>query len=207
LISRAGTNININSAGIISSINTGTTYADANRLNYQFISVPIGDSGTYVPIVEPTSSPSITSTTITGTDYKYMTFINDTPNLVHNFTNQTNLSSWTSYATSRGMTTNVNNYALSGVSRGGTDVGQVSYVLPNTHDFIEVRFKNALNSGTVNLLINNVIQMTANGGESKIYTGAYTAGQTLKIDEQNTLISKDLMMILSKQTQTTYNII
>jgi len=54
----------------------GTTYDDANRLNYEFLKEPIGDGEVITNYSDPTSTPSITPTTITGTDYKYMTFTN-----------------------------------------------------------------------------------------------------------------------------------
>jgi len=54
----------------------GTTYDDVNRLDYEFLSEPISEEEVTTNYAEPISTPSITPTTITGTDFKYMTFLN-----------------------------------------------------------------------------------------------------------------------------------
>jgi len=75
LEARAGTNITINSSGIISSSGSsgGTIYDDANRIDYEFLSEPIGETEGKINIAEPTSSPSVVITTI-DQEYKYMSF-------------------------------------------------------------------------------------------------------------------------------------
>jgi len=49
----------------------------SGKYDYEFLKVPVAPADTIVNIQEPTSSPSVQPTTITGTDFKYMTFIND----------------------------------------------------------------------------------------------------------------------------------
>ena len=51
----------------------GTTYDNTNRLDYEFLSEPIGETEAEVNIVEPTSSPSVSKVFI-DSEYKYMTF-------------------------------------------------------------------------------------------------------------------------------------
>jgi len=93
--------------GIFTSGGGGTTYDDDNRLNYKFLKEPIKDAESIVniqePIIiqdaniqeptidlviqEPTSSPSVSITTI-DSDYKYMafTYTTGTNNTVYNIT-------------------------------------------------------------------------------------------------------------------------
>jgi len=74
---RAGTDVTIDSSGIISSIDTGTAYAIDNRLNFEFISAPTGEIEGIVNRVEPTATPSV-SKIIIDNEYKDMTFTYET---------------------------------------------------------------------------------------------------------------------------------
>jgi len=53
--------------------NSGTTYTNDIRLDYQYLLAPTGATEGIVNIVEPTSSPSVSKTFISN-EYKYMTF-------------------------------------------------------------------------------------------------------------------------------------
>jgi len=71
-------------------------------------------------------------------------------------------------------------------------------ILPNTHNFVDVLFYNPKNIGQVNLLINNVVLITAYSLQNKVYRSEYISGQILKTNEtNNAVIGTDLIITLS----------
>jgi hypothetical protein len=141
--------------------------------------------------------------------YKYLSFANTGSSgysLTYDFTPFNNLTSWRNYAISFGATTNVTSFALGGVYISSAPVGHITYPLPNNYDYIDVIFSNPHRSGRVNLYIDNVLKMTASPRQTRTYSGSYTNGQILKIDEPNaSVIGKNLIIKLSR-THTEYTI-
>jgi len=155
----------------------GTTYDDANRLNYEFLRVPTEEGESFVNIQEPiitqdaniqesTSSPSVTKTTI-NSDYKYMSFSNIiTPDINYNFTSQNTLANWKTYAdTIPNATYDFSHYdaGYDGVWFGFANEGFFQIILPATHDYLEITWGNALNrpagqpTATTSLTINGTV--------------------------------------------------
>jgi len=85
-------------------------------------------------------------------------------------------------------------------------IGEITYPLSNNYNYIDVIFSNPINSGNVNLYIDNVFKMSTTGAQTITYSGSYTTGQILKIDETNTaIIGKNLIIKLSR-SQSQYSI-
>jgi hypothetical protein len=196
--------------GVPSTFNTITTTINSKLYNTGYVSTITGTSVIYnspIVIIRYKTTKIIVPINI-NEDYKYFSLTyNDIPDVVYDFTPYNDLQSWISYANSFGATTNVIHYGLGGVFISTLAlVGNITYPLPNNYNYIDVIFYNSYSegSGNVNLYIDNVLKMTATGGQTRTYSDTYTTGQILKIDE-TAVIGKNLIIKLSRR-QSQYNI-
>jgi hypothetical protein len=121
--------------------------------------------------------------------------------LIYDFTPHSPFDNWIAYAKSFGASTNrFNDSNSTGIWSANNSIGELTYPLPDTHDYIEVTFNNPHPGGQVNVYLDNVFKMSASAYESKTYSSSYKKGQIFKIDETNTaIIGRNLIIKLSKQ--------
>ena len=121
--------------------------------------------------------------------------------LIYDFTQHSPFDNWIAYAKSFGASTNrFNDSNSTGIWSANNSIGELTYPLPDTHDYIEVTFNNPHPGGQVNVYLDNVFKMSASAYESKTYSSSYKKGQIFKIDETNTaIIGRNLIIKLSKQ--------
>jgi len=181
----------------------------SGRYDYEFLKVPLAPADTIVNIQEPTSSPSVNSTTI-NSDYKYMSFSSTiTPDINYNCTSQNTLANWKSYAdTIPNATYDFSNYdaGYDGVWIGYANEGFFQIMLPATHDYLEITWGNVIvpSSGqptaTTSLLINGVVVDTiTNIVQSKTYIYNYTGTPTVRVKEGYSIMSANIIIKLVKK--------
>ena len=165
-----------------------------------------GNGGSGIVLIRYKTTKNIVPINI-NEDYKYFSLTyNDIPDVVYDFTPYNDLQSWISYANSFGATTNVTSFDSRGVWVPNTPIGEITYPLSNNYNYIDVIFSNPINSGNVNLYIDNVLKMSTTGIQTRTYSDTYTTGQILKIDETNSaMIGKNLIIKLSR-IQSQYSI-
>jgi len=141
--------------------------------------------------------------------YKYFSFVNTGSSgysLTYDFTPFNNLTSWSNYAISLGGSTNTSSFNGGGAWVAGNPIGFVDIPLPDGYNFVEVTYYNGHNGGNVYVLIDGVIKSGVGRRGSSKYSGTYTKGQILRVDERNTgIIGKNLIIKMSR-TQTEYTI-
>jgi len=212
---------------------TDTTYNDANRLGYEFLTEPTKDADTIenideltftqdlsftepelvLFIQEPTSS--VSATTIEGTDYKYVAFgFNDTADLVYNFTGLNN-SQWLALVDAiPNSSRTAGNWYPSNAQYPGMFISPgeafISIILPSGYTNIDITFGNQdteiVEDRRVDLSINGVVKSTAYASVYKTYSQSYVTGDVLRIEEFIAQIHRSLIIrISSRQTQYTIN--
>jgi len=195
--------------GVPSNFNTITTTTNSIAYNTGYVSTITGTSVAYnspIVIIRYKTTKVIVPINI-NEDYKYFSLTyNDIPDVVYDFTPYNDLQSWISYANSFGATTNVDRYEQGGVFIPSAPVGHITYPLPNNYNYIDVIFSNPHSGGNVNLYIDNVFKITATAGQTKTYSDTYTTGQILKIDETNTAIIGENLIIKLSRRQSQYSI-
>jgi hypothetical protein len=213
----------------------GTIYDDTNRLNYEYLRVPTGEGESIVninePIIqptniqeptidlfiqEPTSSPSVAKTTI-NSDYKYMSFvINNTPNIVYDFISKNTFADWKNYAdTIPNATYDLTTYDSSadGLYKTNDPVGFFQIILPSTHTRLSITWGNAYNNpsgqpnATTSLIINGVVvDSISNIIQTKVYNYNYTGTPTVRVNEEYSLMTANMIINLQNPTRNTYSI-
>jgi hypothetical protein len=195
--------------GVPSNFNTITTTTNSIAYNTGYVSTITGTSVIYnspIVIIRYKTTKIIVPINI-NEDYKYFSLTyNDIPDVVYDFTPYNTLQSWISYANSFGATTNVDRYEQGGVFIPSAPVGHITYPLPNNYNYIDVIFSNPHSGGNVNLYIDNVFKITATTGQTKTYSDTYTTEQILKIDETNTAIIGENLIIKLSRRQSQYSI-
>ena len=145
----------------------------------------------------------------TNSYYKYLSFANTGSSgysLTYDFTPFNNLTSWRNYAISLGGSTNTSSFNGGGEWVANNPIGFVDIPLPDGYNFVEVNYYNGHPGGNVYVLIDGVIKSGVGRRGSSKYSGTYTKGQILRVDERNTgIIGKNLIIKMSR-THTEYTI-
>jgi len=152
----------------------------------------------------------ITTETIIDIDdnYKYIAFTNTTPNIIYDFTNYNNLSTWMAYAnTIPTATYNYNNFSGDGLwASGWFYLGYFQMPLPNTHNYMEISYGNRSNSGSgkTQLFFNGVVIDEVIGISTKIFKSNYTGTPLFRMIETSS--ETDANFIIKLFNIETYNI-
>jgi hypothetical protein len=141
--------------------------------------------------------------------YKYLSFANTGSSgysLTYDFTPFNNLTSWRNYAISLGGSTNTSSFNGGGAWVANNPIGFVDIPLPDGYNFVEVTYYNGHPGGNVYVLIDGVIKSGVGRRGSSKYSGTYTKGQILRVDERNTGIIGQNLIIKMSRTHTEYTI-
>jgi len=125
----------------------------------------------------------------------------DTPEIIYDFTDKNTLASWKAYADA------IPNSIFSYLHFSGnldtiwtnSLVGFFQMVLPNTHNYMEITFGNQWSGGhtdKTDLFIDNVLVSEALDFDTKIFESSYTGTPTIKISEDASRTSANLIIKL-----------
>ena len=146
-----------------------------------------------------------------GSPITHKTFsLNHNPiTLTHNFTNLNDLTSWTNYATSKGMNNgvfDVYDTTLDGIYRAGTAASSLNYRLPTHYNFVSVSYGNPSSTNNVALKINSIDVDFCGPNQFKTYSQSYNKYDLLTILEGSAIISGNIIITLSNSSLNTYSL-
>ena len=141
-------------------------------------------------------------------------------NLVYDFSSKTSLSSWKTYASQIGGSTNITHYYTAhqlrgshgrehGVFTGGTAVGYFQLRLPSGYNKIKIRYRNVYNKSTssVKLHLGGKVIRQQKGLSNAETTPwfSYNNGDYFKIDEDHSIWSASLRLELTYNDNLIYD--